>query len=274
LIAQVQNTETPPAPPSGPGGGAPAAEGGKQAAQPARANKPGKSGGSNKRRQQQRREPNEKAFLRRANRMAKAQTQEFQKRYAAALGIEGDFSPEKLEAKIADLERQKQDGQSAAQRQEARLKQLEQEYQRARRETNRLKKEAKREKLARQRLADEKRASETDSELKLSAIRAGFSDPDYALHLVQQHLERHGSENFDPSRFFEGLKGEQRYKHLFQEQEVAAGPTRGAPPVQTPRDPAPAQQTPARPDDGDVERMSRQDFNQRTFDKYGFRPSL
>jgi len=232
----------------------------------------------------------QKALLERANRMARQQVNKEVARISKALGIEGTDKA-KLDAKLAELEKQRTDGQPVQERYESRIKELEEERGKLMVERERLKTELNRAKRDVEKELRRRSDMEVEHELRALAAKSGIRDPDYALHLFGEHVRKNG-DAADPSNFFEGLKINTAFRYLFNEETVAAGPKAGIPaaasqagaqvaqataPASSTGTPAP---TPAPPgkaqaaEDSDVMDMKSIDFKRRTADKYGFRPGM
>lgn len=258
----------------------PIQEGAPPVAEPAPANAPAVPKGQSRPNGQQRgkqarqnRSPKDESFMKRAQRMARAQTRETMQRVAGALGLE-EFDEKSFEAKLKELEQAKRDGMSVIQRTDAKAKEYEQQVQQLRQENQRLKKDAQKTRGLKERLEQQRQSLETEASLKLAAVKAGIDDSEYALHLVERHLSENGSDGFEPETFFEGLKQSSKHKHLFRPEEVPAGPRAGMPP-QHERQPPPAAPagTPPKNED-DVEKLDKRAFNQRTRERYAFSPPM
>lgn len=212
---------------------------------------------------------------------------------AKALGLE-KYEPESFNAKIAELNKGREEGVSASDAANRRAKELEEKLidvtaklQQKTGEVNRIQRE-----LQNTQVKLEQQSAEFD--IRELALGAGIRDMDYALHLFRQHAksvpdgEEIESENI--RTFFEGLK--KTKPHIFTEERVAAGPrsiadekkdreaapanTSGKPGEATMRNP-PSPTEPGRAGTGDevnAEGMTKQQFNKYTREQYGYTPGM
>jgi len=137
---------------------------------------------------------------------------------------------------------------------------------------------AKWEKQARRARSDLKDAG-TEMEIRTEALRAGVTDPDYAVQLVRKHIKGKSDaelQSFDASKFFDGLK--ESKPHLFaivempantgpggkQEQAQAGEPGSPAPKPKAPPAPKPGKQEQAQAQEQlpDARKMTRQEYQE------------
>lgn len=228
-----------------------------------------------------RRNASDEAVVARARRMSRQQL----KKVAQALGLE-TFDEQVLDQKLSEMVNEREQSMSETERLQAKIKELEGqkaellgERQNLRSENNRLKKGL-------EHAEGEKQDLQIEYEMRELAKSSGAKDTDYALHLFRQHVNGDGEHSENPEAFFQSLKTQNRYAHLFHTEDVPAGPsplatqnkngqanqTAPTPPTQT-QDPVPAPAgSPAEKDDAFD--LNRQDFIARTADKYGYRPGM
>jgi hypothetical protein len=224
----------------------------------------------------------EEAVLVRAKRMYRGKLRQVWE----ALGKDGPLDEEALDGELKRLVEERESQMGDRERQESRLAKIEE--QNAELRTKLASAQAAAEKAEKARATEQQRREhvEIEHEIRDVARDAGVRDGDYALHLFRSHVKGLGDDqDVDPRQFFESLKKDDSKRHLFREEPVKAGPStlekdqqqQATPPGQ-PNQPQP-QPKPAvagaqsnGPDDALA--LDKRSFNQRTADKYGFRPGM
>lgn len=235
----------------------------------------------------QQRRPNDtqEAIVSRARRMSRSHL----KKVWSALGIEGDFSEEKLNHHLEELQKQADEGKSAVERIEGRAQTFEEENKELRQQIASLTNENTKLKHERDSTVAARENEQLEAQVRQAAVAAGVSDTDYGLELFRRYVNGLPDDHVqdeDPKVFFEGLKKDPTKKVLFQPEVVAAHPPSAAERAAATTQPGsqgapqtPNMQPPPKPaggqgpvDEANVDALNRQDFASRTMEKYGYRP--
>lgn len=243
------------------------------------------------------RRPSDKSFMTRADSLAKTRMTKKAKAWAAALGMEDVKSVDDFEERIQSIAAEREKGMSEGERNSARLMQTQEELRETKKKLEQYKQAYGRYSQLYNDMKSDYEMLEAETEIKDAAREAGVIEMDYAMHRFRQHLASGEDAQFgeDPRGFFESLKKEPSISHIFEVSTTPAGPKPAKEELpqdpNAPADPAPdlppqPEPTPAdaglapQPGAGpkeapeDVSGLSSPDFQRRTAEKYGFRPSM
>jgi hypothetical protein len=242
-----------------------------------------------------RRKASEDAVLSRARRMFRSEM----KKVATALGFE-EYDEASFNEKIEEMTKARDDNLSMSERQSNQLQALEAEKSKLLGEKQVLQTELTKSKRDLAAMEKEHESFKVEQELRDVARQTGIRDPDYALHLLKKHCNTLPEDQEpDVPAFFEGLKKDATKRHLFEVEDVAAGPKpvaeqtvtapqqqpqqpqaqpQGAPqagqpnqPPQPPPKPAAAGGAPTSPN---ALEMSDADYRNYAKEKYGYTPGM
>lgn len=251
--------------------------------------KPGQRSTPQRRDNGKKRTPSDPRFNQRIDRLAQDKTDRELARIAKALGLE-KFDRKTLEAKLVELEKAKEDGLSISDKLDKRLSNLQGEVERLKLENGKMRGDLQKARKERDRAVRDREDYKIEHEIRSAAMGAGIvDDPDYALELFRRHVQETKQYDANPSDFFNGLKAEKKYRHLFIEEDVNAGaqPPRSANPSAR-ETPPPSKIPPQGPpppasgkgatnqvdvlatDENGKPNMSPRDFKRYANEKYGF----
>lgn len=237
----------------------------------------------------------DKEVYARARRLAAQMADAEKKKIARAMGLE-TYDQAAIDAKLAEIGKAREDSMGVHQRLEARLKDSETREAAQRAENQKLRVELNRSRRELQREQKRREDLQIENQVQTAAILAGVADPEYALKLFGDHVAAKGEEDAlskDPKSFFESLKTVAKYRYLFVDDTVNAGPstiaqeadraaqTPGAGAAAAPEaratSPIPPQGPPSPAPNGakaapDVMKMTPREFSQYSQSKYGVRP--
>ena len=166
------------------------------------------------------RKASEDAVLSRARRMFRSEM----KKISKALGFE-EYDEVTFNSKIEEMTKARDDNLSMSERQTNQLQTIEAEKSKLLGEKQVLQAELTK---AKRELASSESTHENfkvEQELRDTARQHGIRDPDYALHLLKKHCNKlPEGEEPDVPTFFEDLKKDATKRHLFEVEDVPAGP--------------------------------------------------
>lgn len=220
---------------------------------------------------------------------------------AKAFGIEGVTNAADLKEKMSNVTAEREKNMTDSERNASKVTQLQEQLKQTQGKLDQYKRAYADVKGKYDTVKDDYETLEAEVIVKDAAQEAGVANFDYAMHLFRSHCVKEGENaqfGEDPKGFFEDLKKNSRELHIFQTSTVAAGPqsaqekaeadsqpgnagtqTQSDLPPQPdpkPKEAGGTQPPPGGNSGGDLEDVTDMDkgaFQQRTEEKYGYRPS-
>jgi hypothetical protein len=153
------------------------------------------------------------AVLQRGRQMVRSE----RRKLWAKLGLEGDFDDAQFDQKLEEFARARTETASAVQENSGELARIQKEARELRVQNARLKAEALKTKREATKKVQQLEEEMAESEIRAKAAAHGFIDPDWGMELLRRHVRAHPPENgeLNVEAFFDELKGDRRYAHLF-----------------------------------------------------------